>query len=636
MLTLKDVSLHFGDRTLLDGVSFSVRPGEKVALIGRNGAGKSTLLKIIAGRQASDGGIIDRAGTLAYLRQEISIDPALSVRDAAYTAFERVLSIQRELDEVTDALHHPHPDDELMRLSERMTELYHELDHLGAHSIEGDIEKVLKGLGFDDATFAKPVGQLSGGWQMRVELAKLLLSRPDYLLLDEPTNHLDMPSIIWLERYLKASSTGILLVSHDQRFLDQLTDRTIEISLGRIYDLPYPYSRFMEEREKLREIQVASYANQQKEIERKEKLIDRFRAKASKASMAKSLEKQLDKMELIELEDVDTAAVKIRFPATDRAPRTLLEAKSLSKSFGEKWVLRGVDFMLERNEKVAFVGQNGQGKSTLANLITGKIQPTGGHLEVHERTSLAYYAQDQTERFDTAKTVLQTIEDAANPEMRPRVRAILGAFLFSGEDADKKVSVLSGGERARLALACMILAPTNLLVMDEPTHHLDISAKHRLKDALQNYPGALIVISHDRAFLRGLTTRTLEFSEGTIREYLGDIDEMLARKGVESLDIAVQKKARDTASPESPGPAKEVSKPGRQPQEVKEMQKRIARLEKEIGDLESDLTKREGQLADPAFYASDGFAAAVKAYEEDRKRLEKRTAEWEALVEKLG
>ncbi len=637
MLTLKDISLHFGDRVLLDGVSFSVRPGEKVALIGRNGAGKSTLLKIIAGRQQADGGIIDRAGTLAYLRQEITIDPTLSVKDAAYTAFDRVLQVQRELDEVTDDLHHPHPEEELMRLSERMTELYHELDHLGANSIDGDIEKVLKGLGFDDTTFGKPVGQLSGGWQMRVELAKLLLSRPDYLLLDEPTNHLDMPSIIWLERYLKTSSTGILLVSHDQRFLDQLTDRTIEISLGRIYDMPYPYSRFMEEREKLREIQAAAYANQQKEIERKEKLIDRFRAKASKASMAKSLEKQLDKIELIELEDVDTSAVKIRFPAMERAPRTLVEAKHLDKSYGDKRVLVDVDFMLERNEKVAFVGQNGQGKSTLANLITGKIQPTAGHLDINERTSIGFYAQDQTERFDTSKTVLQTIEDVANPEMRPRVRAILGAFLFSGEDAEKKVSVLSGGERARLALACMILSPTNLLVMDEPTHHLDISAKHRLKEALLNYPGALIVISHDRAFLRGLTTRTLEFADGRIREYLGDIDEMLARKGVESLDLVQsrqQAKAAEQAKAQES--AKTVAGPAAVPPVNKELQRKVAKLEKEIGEMEADLKVREAQLADPAFYASGDFQAAVRQYEDGKKRLEAKTTEWERLVEQMS
>lgn len=636
MLTLKDVSLQFGDRVLLDGVSFSVRPGEKVALIGRNGAGKSTLLKIIAGRQGADRGIIDRSGTLAYLRQEITIDPALSVREAAFTAFDRVLQVQRELEEVTEALHHPHPDDELMRLSERMTELYHELDHLGAHSIEGDIEKVLKGLGFDESTFGKAVGQLSGGWQMRVELAKLLLSRPDYLLLDEPTNHLDMPSIIWLERYLKSSSTGILLVSHDQRFLDQLTDRTIEISLGRIYDMPHSYSRFIEEREKLRDIQAAAYANQQKEIDRKEKLIDRFRAKATKASMAKSLEKQLDKMELIELEEFDTSTVKIRFPAMERAPRTLVEAKKLSKSYVDKRVLVDIDFILERNEKVAFVGQNGQGKSTLANLITGKLQSTSGILDVNERTRPGFYAQDQTERFDTGKTVLQTIEDVANPEMRPRVRSILGAFLFSGEDAEKKVSVLSGGERARLALACMILSPTNLLVMDEPTHHLDISAKHRLKEALMDYPGALIIISHDRAFLRGLTTRTLEFADGKVREYLGDIDEMLNRKGVETLDVV---------QPGAPAPGEKsplvepVAKRqgnGPSPQAVKEIQRKVAKLEKEIGDLERALKTQEQQLADPAFYTSPDFHSAVLRYEEEKKRLEVHTAAWARLIESLA
>jgi ATP-binding cassette subfamily F protein 3 len=433
-----------------------------------------------------------------------------------------------------------------MHLSQRISELYAELDHLGAGTIEGDIQKVLKGLGFDEEVFDKPVGQLSGGWQMRVELAKLLLGRPDYLLLDEPTNHLDMPSIIWLEKYLKSSEAGILLVSHDKRFLDQLTNRTIEISLGRLYDMPLPYSAFMEERQKYKEIQLASYQNQQKNIERTEKLIDRFRAKASKASMAKSLEKQLEKVEVIELEEEDNSAMKIKFPVLDRSPRTMIHAKDLSKNYGPKEVLRNVEFDLERNEKVAFVGQNGQGKSTLAKMIGGRTPPTEGLLEVNERVLMGYYAQDQTELFDGTKTVLHTIEALAAPEVRPRVRAILGAFLFSGEDSGKKVSVLSGGERARLALACMILSQTNLLIMDEPTHHLDIQAKQRLKDALMDYPGALIIISHDRDFLTGLTSRTLEFAGGQIKEYIGDIDEMLSKKGIENLDALSQAAALKT------------------------------------------------------------------------------------------
>ncbi|HJW29469.1 MAG TPA: ABC-F family ATP-binding cassette domain-containing protein, partial [Saprospiraceae bacterium] len=492
MILVRDISLHFGDRILLDHVSFAVRPGEKVALIGRNGAGKSTLLKLIAGLAEADSGSIDKPVNLAYLKQEISVDPVMTVMEAAFTAFERVRAIHAELERTLHYLEHHHDDEEsLLHHSEKMSELYVELEHLDEANIEGNMEKVLKGLGFEEQDFQKKVGELSGGWQMRVELAKLLLSRPEYLLLDEPTNHLDMPSIIWLERYLKTSSTGVLLVSHDKRFLDQLTERTIEISLGRIYDMPFSYTRFMEERHKLREIQLAAFQNQQKEIERKEKLIDRFRAKATKASMAKSLEKQLDKIELIEIEEEDLSVMKVRFPVLDRAPRTMVQARKLTKKYDHKLVLDHIDFDLERNEKIAFVGQNGQGKTTLARLIAGQIKPNSGHLEVNEKVMMGYYAQDQTELFDPSITVLQTIEDKAAPEVRPRVRAILGSFLFTGEDSGKKVSVLSGGERARLALACMILSQTNLLIMDEPTHHLDILAKQRLKEALMEYPGAL-------------------------------------------------------------------------------------------------------------------------------------------------
>lgn len=636
MLLVKDITTKFGDRTLLDNVTFSLRMGEKVGLIGRNGTGKSTLLKIIAGLVEADSGLIDRPASMAYLKQEISIDPDLTVMEAAYAAFDRVKEINEELEHTTHGLTHSDDHDHIMHLSQRISELYAELDHLGAGTIEGDIQKVLKGLGFEDEAFNKPVGQLSGGWQMRVELAKLLLGRPDYLLLDEPTNHLDMPSIIWLEKYLKSSEAGILLVSHDKRFLDQLTNRTIEISLGRLYDMPLPYSAFMDERQKLREIQFASYQNQQKNIERTEKLIDRFRAKASKASMAKSLEKQLEKVEVIELEDQDNSVMKVRFPVLDRAPRTMIHIVGVSKNYGPKEVLRNVDFELERNEKVAFVGQNGQGKSTLAKMVGGKTPPTSGLLEVNERVLMGYYAQDQTELFDGSKTVLATIEEKATAEVRPRVRAILGAFLFSGEDAGKKVSVLSGGERARLALACMILAQTNLLIMDEPTHHLDIQAKQRLKDALMEYPGALIIISHDRDFLTGLTSRTLEFAGGEIKEYIGDIDEMLSKKGIENLDalsIAQAQKAKAASQVEAPKP---IDRPVVSDQEKKNMQRRFGLVEKEINSCELFIKEKEGQLADPEFYQSTNFQKEVKLYEDKKLELERLMIEWEELAEKLA
>ncbi len=641
MLLVKDISLKFGDRTLLDRVSFALRMGEKVALIGRNGTGKSTILKIIAGLAEADAGSIDRPQNMAYLKQEITIDPTLTVVEAAYTAFDRVQLIQQEIDQITSKLEHTTDEDQIMELSQKLSELYTELDHLGASSIEGDIQKVLKGLGFDEETFEKPVGELSGGWQMRVELARLLLGRPDYLLLDEPTNHLDMPSIIWLEKYLKASEAGILLVSHDKRFLDELTNRTIEISLGRLYDMPLPYSKFKEERQKLKEIQLASAQNQQKNIERTEKLIDRFRAKASKASMAKSLAKQLEKVEIIEVEEDDDSVMKVRFPVLDRSPRTMVQAEGLCKSYEVKEVLREVDFEIERNEKIAFVGQNGQGKSTLAKLIAGAIKPSGGSLEVNEKVMIGYYAQDQTEQFDTKKTVLQTIEELASPEIRPRVRGILGAFLFSGEDSGKKVSVLSGGERARLALACMILSHTNLLIMDEPTHHLDIQAKQRLKDSLMEYPGALIIISHDRDFLTGLTTRTIEFQDGRIKEYLGDIDEMLSRKGIETLDALALGAAGKENKSEDKKPnagAKKISQTndGASPQDIKMMQRRFNIVEKDIGLCEADIQEREKLLADPDFYQSEGFQKEVDAYEAKKKELEKLMEEWESLAEKLG
>ena len=642
MLLVKDISTKFGDRTLLDNVSFAVRMGEKVALIGRNGSGKSTLLKIIAGLAEPDSGSVDRPSNLAYLKQEISIDPHLTVMEAAYSAFDKVADINAEIEKATLALETSKDDDEIMHLSQRVSELYGELDHMGAGSIEGDIEKVLKGLGFDDTTFHTQIGKLSGGWQMRVELAKLLLSRPDYLLLDEPTNHLDMPSIIWLEKYLKSSPTGTLVVSHDKRFLDQLTDRTIEISLGKIYDLPLPYSKFMEERFKLREIQLASFQNQQKDIERKERLIERFRAKASKASMAKSLEKQLDKVEIIELEEEDTSVMKVRFPVLDRAPRLMVHIHNLSKHYGHKEVLNHIHFDLERHEKIAFVGQNGQGKTTLAKLIAGQIVANSGKVEVNEKVMMGYYAQNQTELFNPVKTVLQTIEEQAAPEVRPRVRAILGSFLFTGEDADKKISVLSGGERARLALACMILSQTNLLIMDEPTHHLDIQAKQRLKDALINYPGALIIISHDRDFLTKLTSRTIEFAGGTIKEHLGDIDEMLSKKGIESLDAIALAKTQETPKASKQPVVKEIPQaPTVQVspvniQEKKNWQKRFAQIEKEIGICEIYIKEKEIQLADPEFYQTPDFHVEVKKYESRKEELNKLMAEWERLADKLG
>ncbi|MCB0567823.1 MAG: ABC-F family ATP-binding cassette domain-containing protein, partial [Phaeodactylibacter sp.] len=477
MITASNIYIQYGDRILLDRVNLVIGERDKVGLVGRNGAGKSTMLKVIAGTMSPDEGTIARPSesTLGFLHQEMSLPKGKTVMDETLTAFDEAKRLDKRLavlnEEIT--IRTDYESDGYHRLIEELSEATERFQLLGGHSMEAEAEKVLKGLGFTQKDMGRLTDEFSGGWQMRIELAKMLLQRPDFLLLDEPTNHLDIESIIWLERFLRDYSGAIVVISHDKQFLDNVTKRTVEVELGKLYDYKASYSAYVQLRKERREKQLAAYENQQRVIAEKERTITRFMAKASKTSMAQSMQKQLDKMERVEIDDEDVVAMNIRFPAAPRSGQVVLEGKNVTKKYGNLLVLEEINLKLDRGDKVAFVGQNGQGKTTLAKLIVNELTLTSGEIIHGHNVQIGYYAQTQSDTMHSKHTVLETMEMASPPEMRTRLRGILGAFMFSGEDADKKVSVLSGGERARLALACLLLRPFNLLVLDEPTNHLD-------------------------------------------------------------------------------------------------------------------------------------------------------------------
>jgi len=545
MLNIQNISIQFGGRFLFDNVSIAVGDDDRIGLIGRNGTGKSTMLKLIYGIENPESGKIFYPNNykIGYLPQEIKTESTKPIYEEAESAMEEMKKLEedvnrysRELEERTD-----YESDEYMKIIENLTEaneLYH---HFGGQSIEGEIEKVLIGLGFERSDFYRGMNEFSGGWQMRVHLAKILLRRNDLILLDEPTNHLDIESIRWLEVFLKTYQGAIMIVSHDRRFLDNITNRTIEFSLGKIYDLPYPYSRFMTERALQRELQLASFNNQQKQIAQQERFIERFKAKASFSSRAQSKVKQLEKMDLIEVEEEDFSKMKFSFATPPRSSRLIYETKNLNKRYDEKLVLNNVNFEIERGEKICFVGKNGEGKSTLSRILAG-MEDYEGVLETGTNISLGYFAQHQAETLDPEATVFQTIDRIAEGEIRKKIRSMLGAFLFSGNAIDKKVKVLSGGEKSRLSICRMLFQPINVLIMDEPTNHFDMSSKDVLKNALIEFDGTLIIVSHDREFLQGLTNKTVEFKKGQIKEYIGDINEFLAQQQIDSLDMLQGKK----------------------------------------------------------------------------------------------
>jgi ATP-binding cassette subfamily F protein 3 len=626
MISISNLYIQYGDRVLFDNISLTIGAGEKLGLVGRNGAGKSTLMKIIAGAVRPDEGAVSRPSeaTIGYLHQDMKLPQARSVMEETLTAFEEIKAMERRLAQLNEEIAQREDYDSpgYLRLIDEFTALNDRFHLMGGVAAEAEAEKVLKGLGFQPKDFQRPTSQFSGGWQMRVELAKMLLRRPDYLLLDEPTNHLDIESILWLETFLSDYPGAVVLISHDREFLDNVAKRTVEIELGNIYDYKASYSKYVEMRKERREKQRAAYENQQRVIAQRERTINRFMAKASKTRMAQSMQKQLDKMERVEIDEEDSAVMNIRFPPAPRSGQIVLEARKLSKRYGELSVLEKVEFKLDRGERVAFVGQNGQGKTTLAKILVKAISPSAGEVTLGHNVSIGYYAQDQSDALAPNLTLLETMESHSPPEMRARLRAILGAFMFSGEDVEKKVSVLSGGERARLALACLLLRPFNLLVLDEPTNHLDMLSKDVLKRAVMAYDGALIVVSHDREFLAGLTHRVIEFRQRQLFEYLGDVNFFLEKRRLDDMrqvEMSTASSGNGQAKPK-----RELSF-----EERKRLQRNAQKVEKKIERLESDIAALEAQMAQSGFYESTDSEKIMRRYHEARSALDIAMHEWE-------
>ncbi|RAV29680.1 ABC-F family ATP-binding cassette domain-containing protein [Sinomicrobium soli] len=632
MLNIHNLSVSFSGEFLFEEVSFRLNPGDRVGLIGKNGAGKSTMLKLLSGEMKPDTGVLasDKDVRIGFLKQDIDFVQGRTVLEEAYQAFEEIKSLELKLEEVNHSLAErtDYESEAYHQLMVDLSDMTHRYEILGGYNYQGETEKVLQGLGFKREDFDKLTDTFSGGWRMRIELAKLLLQNNDVLLLDEPTNHLDIESIIWLEQFLQRYPGVVVIVSHDKMFLDHVTNRTIEISLGKIYDYNKPYSQYLVLREEIREQQLNARKNQDKQIQQAERLIEKFRAKATKASMAQSLMKKLDRMERVEVDEEDNSVMNVRFPVSVQPGKVVIEAEGVSKDYGTKKVLRGIDLMVERGSKIAFVGQNGQGKTTLAKIIVNEIS-CGGQLRLGHNVQLGYFAQNQAEYLDGERTVLQLMEDAASDNNRSKVRDMLGAFLFRGDEVDKKVKVLSGGERNRLALCKMLLDPFNVLVMDEPTNHLDIKSKNVLKQALRNFEGTLLLVSHDRDFLQGLTDKVYEFKDGKIREYLGDINFFLEQRNVadfrEVEKTGIQKKEKEAGEKSDNKPSYEEQK------KQKSLKNRLSKVEGMIATLEKEIREADGMLAtDYDRLSSDEKFFTV--YKAKKKELSELTAEWEELV----
>ena len=633
MINANNIFVKYGDRLLLDYINLVIAERDKVGLVGRNGAGKSTLLKIIAGHMSAHDGRVARPSnsTLGFLHQEMTLPKGKTVLNETLTAFDEVRKLEKHIAQMNDemATRTDYESDSYTQLLEEFSEANERFQLLGGQTMEADAERVLTGLGFKPSDMSRLTDEFSGGWQMRIELAKMLLQRPDYLLLDEPTNHLDIESIIWLERFLRDYQGAVIVISHDKEFLNNVTNRTVEVELGKVFDYKAPYKEFVTLREERREKQRQAYENQQRAIAEKERTINRFMAKANKTKMAQSMQKQLDKMERIEVDDADTAAMKLRFPPAPRSGQVVVDAKNLTKKYGDLLVLNKVDLKLDRGDRIAFVGQNGQGKTTLAKIIVNNLTLTEGGLQLGHNVQIGYYAQNQSDSLHAKLTVLETMEAAAPAELRTQVRNILGAFMFSGEDVEKKVSVLSGGERARLALACLLLYPFNLLVLDEPTNHLDIISKDVLKQALQNYDGTLIVVSHDREFLAGLTNRTIEFRDHKLHDHIGDVNTFLEKRELDNMrDVEItptgDKNAKTSTNSTAAPPQKELSY-----DERKRMQRAINKSEKRVNRLEKEIEALETRMADPEFYQSDKAAEVTKQHAQKQQALEEAMEEWE-------
>ena len=604
MISIQNLSIHFTGQDLFTDINFLIREKDRIGLVGKNGAGKTTLIRIIAGlEQPSHGGVVMSDDvTIGYLPQEKNIHSTKTVLEETMTAFEEYHQIEKKLAQLQDELSQrtDYESDSYQKLCERMSALNERMTLIGGHSAEGEAEQILVGLGFDHEDMVREMNEFSNGWQMRVELAKILLKKPKLLLLDEPTNHLDIESIQWLEGYLKNYYGAILMVSHDRAFLDHITIRTIEISGGKIYDYKCAYSEFVERREERIDMQKAAFDNQQREIKEIEAFIERFRYKATKAKQVQSRVKQLEKMDIVEIDDRDKSVMHFKFPPAPHSGKVTLELSHVSKSYGEKNVLNDINLLIPRGEKIAFVGRNGEGKSTLAKIICGVLDHTG-EVKLGHEVKIGYYAQNQQDMLDPEKTVFETLDDVATGDMRVKVKSLLGTFLFSGETIDKKVKVLSGGEKARLSLAKMLLFPTNLLVLDEPTNHLDMLSKDILKSALLQFDGTLIVVSHDRDFLQGLTTKVYEFKKPHIKEYIGDIYDFLEEKRLKELDdLNKKQKVQQEAKPVVSQNKIDYEAKKVEDREKRRLEKEIKKLEEQIDALEKELADLDEVMANPA------------------------------------
>ena len=628
MLNVHNLSISFQGDDLFNNITYRIGRKDRIGLIGKNGAGKSTMLKILSKEMEPDTGEIatDKDLKIGFLKQDIDFEEGRTVLEETYEAFVEIKSIEKKIEDISNELIN-RKDSESKEYHQLMVDLQNLQDKfeiIGGYNYEGNTEKILTGLGFKSSEFDKQTSTLSGGWRMRIELAKLLLQDNDVLLLDEPTNHLDIDSIIWFESFLKSYAGAVLIVSHDKMFLDNITNRTIEISFGKIYDYKKPYSEYLILREEMREQQIASQKNQEKEIQNTEKLINKFRAKASKASMAQSLIKKLDRMDRIQVDKEDTSVMNVHFPISVNPGKVIFEIKDLSKSYDELEVLNSINLILARNSKVAFVGQNGQGKTTLAKIINNEIDYTGS-LKIGHNVQIGYFAQNQADYLDDEKTVLQIMEDSATEKNRGKVRDILGSFLFRGSEVDKYVKVLSGGERNRLALAKLLLLPFNVLIMDEPTNHLDIKSKNVLKEALKRFEGTLILISHDRDFLQGLSEIVYEFKDKNIKEYLGDIDYYLDKRNIGDIrDIEKKKKV---------APQKKMDKDSyKNMKKINSLNTKIKRVETEIIELEEKIKKNNLDLELNQTNHDENF---FEEYQSRKNQLASTISKWEDLQKQL-
>ena len=629
MISVNNLSVQFTGTELFKNVTFNIADHDRVGLVGMNGAGKSTLLKILCGWQEPESGnlVIASGQTVGYLPQEMVPDAVGTVIEEALTAFSQLDNLEKEQERLTQEIAErtDYESEEYTRLLQRHNDLTEHLTMLGGGRRREAAEKVLLGLGFRHDDFERPVAVFSGGWQMRVELAKLLLRHPDFLLLDEPTNHLDIESIQWLETYLAGYSGAVVLVSHDRTFLDNITKRTIEITAGRIYDYKCPYSEYVVQMQERRASQMAQLTAQQRQVAQIEAFIERFRYKATKAKQVQSRVKMLERMEAVTVDEVSTESIHFQFPPAPHSGKIVVETKRLGKAYGEHQVFDDVDLLLTAGQKVAFVGRNGEGKSTMVKVIVGEINDYSGTFRLGSGVVLGYYAQNQAAMLNLDKTVYETIDDVAQGDIRPKIRNILGSFLFSNEDIDKKVKVLSGGEKARLALAKLLLTPSNLLILDEPTNHLDMNSKDVLKNALLQYTGTLIVVSHDRDFLQGLTDELYEFRDGAVHEFKGDIMEFLEV----SRESRISRESRESRSSREFSASKQAYEQSKERErERRKLQNAVAQKEKEIEELEGQLAAKDallasGQAQEAAFYDE---------YQRLKKQLEQKMEEWEEAV----